>query len=278
MFMDGELARRLERVEAAIGTSFVEARQRITPQVGAAWHDFSGTYAMFDGATSPMTQTFGLGMYAPATPALLDQIEAFFHERGAAPMHEVSPLAGVETSALLAERGYRPIELSTVLVQPLADLPEPAPVPGLSVRAIAAADHPAWVDTAVHGWASEPVFAQVIRELSDVVVQNPRMTNFLVEREAVPIATGSLGVHEGVALLAGASTVPAGRGLGAQGLLLATRLAEARRRGCDVALMLTNPGSTSQRNAERRGFRVAYTRTKWLLSSGGGDAGQPAPA
>ncbi len=278
MFMDAELARRIERVEAAIGTSFVEVRQRVTPHVGAAWHDFSGTYAMFDGTASPMTQTFGLGMFAPATPELLGAIEAFFHERGAEPMHEVSPLAGVETHALLAERGYRPIELSTVLVQPLAELREPAPVAGISVRVIDDTDNAAWVETAVLGWASDPVFAQVIRELSEVVVQNRAMTNFVVERDGAPIATGSLGVHEGVGLLAGASTIPAGRGRGAQGLLLAARLAEARRRGCDVALMLTNPGSTSQRNAERRGFHVAYTRTKWRLASGGAGAGQQAPA
>lgn len=278
MFMDGELARRIERVEAAIGTSFVEVRQRVTPQVGAAWHDFDGTYAMFDGATSPMTQTFGLGMFAPATPELLGAIEEFFRARGADPMHEVSPLAGVATSGLLAARGYRPIELTTVLVQPLAELRDHAPSAGLSVREIDAADNPTWVETAVLGWATDPVFAQVIRELSEVAVQNRAMTNFLVERDGAAIATGSLGIHEGVALLAGASTVPAGRGLGAQGLLLGARLADARRRDCDVALMLTEPGSTSQRNAERRGFRVAYTRTKWRLVSGAGDAGRPAPA
>lgn len=278
MFMDAEMARRIERVEAAIGTGFVEVRQRVTPQVGAAWRDFNGTYAMFDGASSPMTQTFGLGVFAPTTPDQLEAIEAFFRERGADPMHEVSPLAGVETYALLAERGYRPIELSTVLVQPLAELVDPAPPPGLAVRVAGEPDNATWVDTATNGWASDPVFAQVIRELSEVVVQNRAMTNFLCERAGAPIATGSLGIHEGVALLAGASTIPDGRGLGAQGLLLATRLAEARRRGCDVALMVTNPGSTSQRNAERRGFRVAYTRTKWRLASGGAGANQPAQA
>jgi hypothetical protein len=33
--------------------------------------------------------------------------------------------------------------------------------------------------------------------------------------------------------------------------------------GCDLAMMVTQPGSESQRNAERNGFRIAYTRTKW---------------
>lgn len=276
--MDGALARRLERTEAVIGTSFIAVRERVTPAVGAAWREIAGTHAIFDGASSPMSQTFGLGLFAPLTPAALDAIEAFFRERGAEPMHEVSPLAGVETFALLAERGYRPIELGTVLVQPLADLVEAPPPAGLSVRVIEREDHARWVDTAVLGWSTDPVPGEFIRELSEIVVENPAMTSFVVEKDGAPIATGSLGMHEGVALLAGASTAPEGRGLGAQGLLLAFRLAEARRRGCDVALMIATPGSTSQRNAERRGFRVAYTRTKWKLPSAGAGADRPAPA
>jgi hypothetical protein len=37
--------------------------------------------------------------------------------------------------------------------------------------------------------------------------------------------------------------------------------------GCDLAMMVAMPGSESQRNAERNGFRIAYTRTKWKLYS-----------
>ena len=33
--------------------------------------------------------------------------------------------------------------------------------------------------------------------------------------------------------------------------------------GCDLAMMVAEAGSESQRNAERQGFRVAYTRVKW---------------
>jgi GNAT superfamily N-acetyltransferase len=65
------------------------------------------------------------------------------------------------------------------------------------------------------------------------------------------------------ALLAGASTVPAWRGRGAQGALLGARLRHAAALGCDVAMMGALPGSASQRNAERQGFRIAYTRMKW---------------
>jgi len=66
-------------------------------------------------------------------------------------------------------------------------------------------------------------------------------------------------------LLAGASTVPEGRRQGAQLALLDARLRHAAAHGCDLAMMCAAPGSASQRNAERNGFRIAYTRTKWQL-------------
>jgi len=265
MFMDLALSRRLERLEGMVGTTFSETQQRVSPELERLWRDFDGTYAIFDGADSPLTQTFGLGLFAPATPEQLAAIESFFTVRGADVMHEVSPLAGVECFAVLADRGYRPIELSTVLVQSLEAPREVPAAPGLRVRMIDAADHAAWIETSVAGWSADPLFAPLMRKMASTAIANHAMMHFLVERDGAPISTGSLGMHDGVALLAGASTVPAGRGLGAQGLLLAARLDEARRRGCDLAMMVTAPGSTSQRNSERRGFRVAYTRTKWRL-------------
>lgn len=263
--MDQVLARRLERTEASIGTSFIDVRQWKTPEVEATWRDFDGTYALFDGLGSPMNQTFGLGLFGATTPESLAAIEAFFEARGAEAHHEVSPLAGIATITLLADRGYRPVELSTVLVQEIADGIAPSSSAGLRVRAIEAADRETWIETTVRGWSDDPEFGGVIRPISEIAGANLTMIHFIVEREATAIATASLGIHDGIALLAGASTIPSGRGLGAQAMLLAARLAEARRRGCELAMMVARPGTTSQRNAERRGFRVAYTRTKWRL-------------
>jgi hypothetical protein len=74
-----------------------------------------------------------------------------------------------------------------------------------------------------------------------------------------------MSICEGVALLAGASTVPEARKQGAQLALLDSRLSYAAENGCDLAMMCTLPGTASQRNAERQGFRIAYTRIKWQL-------------
>jgi hypothetical protein len=262
-FMDHALARRLERVECGIGVAYVGVRQCLEPEAGTAWHDFGGTHAFFDGRSSIQTQSIGLGMFAPVTADSLTELEAFFEQRAATPQHEVSLFAGVETMALLVERGYRPVEINNVLVQPLHE-PPAVTVPGLSVRICEAADAPQWLDTAAAGWSDSPDISPVIRSLGRISLMNPLMTHFLVERDGVPIAAAALAVHDGVALLAGASTIQLGRRLGAQNLVLGARLAEAHRRGCDLAMIVAAPGGASQRNAERRGFRVAYSRTKWL--------------
>ena len=67
-------------------------------------------------------------------------------------------------------------------------------------------------------------------------------------------------IAEGVAQLTGAATAPAYRRRGVQTALLAVRLADAAAVGCDVAVIVTQPGSKSQQNAQRQGFDLLYTR------------------
>lgn len=267
MFKDIALARELERTEGTVAASFAEARQRLAPERRSEWREIGGAIAIYDGAESPMTQTFGLGMSEPATAETLDALEAFFRERGAPTHHELSPLAGVATSALLVSRGYVPVEHSSVLVRELTDDMVAPAAAGLRARMMDEGDRAAWIDAAVEGWSEGPVPPAVMRELSELASHNRAMVNVLVEADGRVISTGSMGVCGRVALLGGASTVPAARGRGAQAAALAARFVEARRRGCTVAMIVTEPGSTSQRNAERRGFVVAYTRTKWQLAS-----------
>src|ERR1051325_3624227 len=119
-FADLELARRLERAEARSNANVVEARARAFPDRGATWIEVAGTYAMFDGAGSPVTQTFGLGLFEPITAEHLDTIEEFFRSRGAEVFHEVCPLADPSVPQLFRERNYQPVEFSNVLYRPIS--------------------------------------------------------------------------------------------------------------------------------------------------------------
>lgn len=267
-FADVSLARRLEKAEAQSNADFVEARAKVFPDSGARWVEVAGAYAMYDGVASPLTQTFGLGMFGAVSRADMERIEGFFRERGAQVFHEVSPLADPALPALLNERGYQPVEFTSVMFRPIRAGARFAGLrnESIRVRAVSGDEHELWAQTAARGWSEFSELADFMLGLAQVSAKRSDALSFLAELDGQPIATGALSICEGVALLAGASTVPEGRRQGAQLALLDSRLRYAAEQGCDIAMMCALPGSASQRNAERRGFRIAYTRVKWRLA------------
>ena len=263
VFADLPLARRLEQTEGRGNAAFVDAQARLDPSSGAIWKTAGGASVMFAGVGSPLTQTFGLGLHQPLRTDDLDAIERFFTSRGSAVLHEICPLAGVEVSATLAKRGYRPVELSSVLYQPIDADTRIQVNPDLRVRKVEQSEVGMYGKVSAQGWSEHPALMPYVEGFARLSVACA--TCFIAERDGTPIATAALFMHEGTALLAGASTIPDGRRQGAQNALLDTRLRTAASNGCDLAMMVAAPGSASQRNAERQGFRIAYTRTKWQL-------------
>lgn len=257
---DIALSRRLERCEADTNVSMIESRARLHPELGAAWIDVNGAYALFDGVHSPLTQTFGLGVFSTPEEDDLAQLEDFFASRGAAVSHEVSPLVAPETLDLLGSRGYRPIELTSILYRPIVATESASRI---TTRRIGDGEADLWSATAAEGWSEIPGLADFMNDLGRVTAGASGMHAFLAELDGRPIGTGAVAIHDGVALLAGASTIPSQRKQGAQKALLEARLRFAAAQGCDLAMMGAQPGSASQRNAERQGFRIAYTRIKW---------------
>ncbi len=266
-FADIELARRLERTEAQGNIDFIEARAEAFPDYGARWIEVAGTFAMFDGPGSPLTQTFGLGVSQPITAEELDILEHFFLIQDADVFHEVCPLADPSTFKLLTERGYRPMEFSNVMYRPISpDLRLHVRFNGaLKIRVLEKHEADLWARTAFEGWREFAEVSDFMRDLGQVTAHSKALS-FLAELKSDPIGTGALTIAGDVALLAGASTVPAARRKGVQLALLESRLRYAAQQGCTIAMMVALPGSGSQRNAERHAFRIAYTRTKWHLS------------
>ncbi|MDZ7639055.1 MAG: hypothetical protein U5J83_12545 [Bryobacterales bacterium] len=281
---DLALARRLERAEGVGGWRFVEARSRLRPDGGFASREIGGAMAMFDGTESPITQSFGLGVLSHGSDEELAELEAFFAERGAAVNHEVSPLAGVDLHARLCRRRYVPVEFTSVLIQELhgarAACGEDAPETGsgspgtdsmVRVRQIAAGEERVWAETSARGWAEDhPQLVDFLHDIGEVMASTEGTWCLLAEVDGQPAGVASLRCDAGVALFNGASTVPALRRRGVQRALLAARLRLAAEQQCDLAMMCAQPGSTSQRNAERQGFRIVYTRVKWHRAPGDG--------
>jgi GNAT superfamily N-acetyltransferase len=266
LFADLALSRRLERAEGHACLQFAEARRRLFPDSGAEWMECGGAYAVFDGIDSPVTQTFGLGIFEELSAASLDVIERFFKDRGAQVLHEVSPLAGVTALGLLCARQYRPIEISNVMYRPV-EKPTVNDHAKITVRVTGTVEAQLWNEISARGWTHEhPELLDFVLEAGAISSAREQSPCFLAEVDGQPGAAGVLCIHDGVALFGGAATVPELRRRGLQAALLEERMRYAFNHGCDLAMMVAEAGSNSQRNAERQGFRIAYTRTKWRLS------------
>jgi hypothetical protein len=181
--------------------------------------------------------------------------------------HEVSPLAGASAFALLHARGYQIVEFTSVMWLPLGDRAprQRGANDRVLARPVSEDEHHLWAATAARGWSHLPELTGFLHELGHLNQCRKAHIPFLAVIDARPIAAGGLVIENGVALQAGASTVPEERRQGAQQALLDARLRYAVGEGCDLAMMCALPASDSQRNAERQGFRIAYTRIKWRL-------------
>jgi GNAT superfamily N-acetyltransferase len=265
--VDKQLSQRLERTEARVNADFVETRQRLSPEYGAAWIEVGGAYAMFDGTESPLTQTFGLGIFEDVTPEHLDEIEAFFAKHDAPVFHEISPLADPSHMELLASRGYRPVELTSVMFRELTTgVATRERNAELQTRVITPDEVELWARTSAEAWKTEhPSLGDFMFNFGSISAQCKGAFPYIAELAGTAIATGMLFIVEDICMLAGASTLPDGRRRGAQTALLEDRLSFAATRGCQLAIMGASPGSQSQTNAQKNGFHIAYTRTKWQL-------------
>jgi GNAT superfamily N-acetyltransferase len=85
---------------------------------------------------------------------------------------------------------------------------------------------------------------------------------YLAVTAAGPIAAGALTLHDGVAVVGGASTLPGRRGEGGQSALLRHRISVAAQAGCDLLVATVQPGSVSAANLCKAGFRTVH-RTVW---------------
>jgi len=277
---DLALARRLEAMETFCSVDTSRTVAKLHPEIPAAAESIAGGWAVFTGIGSPISEARGLGMRGPVTEADMDRLEAFYHSRGDSIRIEVCPLADPSLHQLLAARGYRLMEFSNMLARPLApkdkggmDIPKRR-IRGresqtrrahVSTRMAKPPESPFWADTVARCFAGQ---VEITQELINVVScwAHSRIGVCYFGLVGDEVAGGAtVAVHAGVALLGGAGTMARFRNRGVQQALIAARLRHAARAGCSLAMTVALPGSGSQRNCERFGFRVAYTRAKFIL-------------
>ena len=118
-----------------------------------------------------------------------------------------------------------------------------------------------WCQTVGLGYFEQPELSEEEMDVGRAICSMPGAHCYLAFADGgEACAGGALAVRQGLATLFADSTMARYRRRGSQRDLISARLSEALARGCDLATATVSPASASQRNYERAGFQVAYTK------------------
>jgi len=267
LFCDTALAERIERADVELVTAAARAAHLRNGGSGFVI-PLAGGVASFAEPDSPYNKVAGLGFAGVPDAAELDEVERAFAACEAPVQVELPHLADPEIGALLSDRGYRLESFENVLGRALGEEPERVTPPGVEIRPSGDDEFDAWLEVSADAvarpddqgvpWHEEFPRDVYVRALRDAAAAG--VMRYAALRDGVLAGGAELRLAGGIAQFAGAATAPAHRRHGIQAALLSARLVDATAAGCDVAVIVTQPGSKSQENAQRRGFDLLYTR------------------
>ncbi len=262
-FVDTTLARRMEASEDEAQLIIAAVLQETQPEIGAAVLTIGDGHAVFAGKNSPVGRTIGFGFRGPVTAADIDSIEGFYASKGVPAQVDVTPLQHESLVTLLHERGYSMSELNNVMARRIG--------PGetwieeadrIEFRACGPDDAALWTDTMLRGFHPDGPIPEGWDKLLLPMALAPNALPMIAWADGKPAAAagGLLCRDWRLMMLGGTSTLPEYRGRGIQTAAVGRRLAIGVREGCDLAVVVTRGGTTSQRNVERLGFTLAYSK------------------
>jgi GNAT superfamily N-acetyltransferase len=223
----------------------------------------AGGYAVYCGANSPVTQAVGLGLNGAMSKEEFDRLEEFYFSRQEPVRVETCPMADSSLIEHYRERGYYVSEFSNVMVRPVEKAAAAALPAGIEIRKMADGEIDLWTLTVAQGFAEHFPVTQELLGVMRLFASGKNTECYFAWVDGKIAGGATLALRGRIAGLFGASTLPQFRNRGVQTALLHARLQRAAEQGCELAMSLATPGSASQRNIARRGFRTLYTRVKF---------------
>lgn len=257
--IDATVSRRLELNEMLAPLDYVKSVQQRHPEKGAEYVEIAGGLALYAGEPSPLNQAVGVGLHGPVSAEEFDRFETFYRHRNCPAQIVLSPYADLTLLEFVRDRGYRLTEFNSVMVCRLNQFRESPPLEDVRVERVTPPTAHRWAEVLVEGFAE---FGELPTSLFEPYGLMAHGLNFLayVDGEVAGGASGTLYPEHQLAAIFGAATLPKFRRRGVQNALFQARLRDAKATGCELAVVCTQPASGSQRNAERNGFRLAYTK------------------
>jgi GNAT superfamily N-acetyltransferase len=258
-----ELAREIELAEAEAAIACAERLKAAQGDGAGAVASVGGGFAVYCGASSPVTQAVGLGLNGAVSTEEFDRLEEFYFSRKEPVRVETCPMADGSLIEHYRERGYHVSEFSNVMVRPVEKTASAALPAGIEVQKVADGEIDLWTLTVAQGFAEHFPVTQEILSVMRMFADGKKTECYFARVDGKIAGGATLALRGRIAGLFGASTLPQFRNRGVQTALLHARMQRAAEQGCELAMSIALPGSASQRNITRRGFRTLYTRVKF---------------
>lgn len=261
-FLNAADARRMEAAEEYGALRYAQAVGPLHPEWGSAWEKFQGGHIVFVARRSMVGRAHGLGFAGPITPQDIEHIEKFYFDREYDAQVDVCPFAHPTLFESLNQRGFQVAEFNQTLARwigPEERFTAPA-LECIEIRAVKPDEAAAWSKMLAHVFMGEhaPQYERFFEPWASG--GHPFTLAAFADGKMIAGAGGLIVPEHRMAGFFGAATLPEYRGRGIQAAFMQERLRITQEAGCDLAVTLTMPGTTSQRNVERAGFRTAYTK------------------
>jgi ribosomal protein S18 acetylase RimI-like enzyme len=253
-FSDESLARMLEDVQNRFMLEWLAGLGAKLERVGAAVVVVDPSRPDLDF----VNRVYGMW---PEDADRVDEIAARYREKGVRGWLELAPCDRFEQLAnALSAAGAAHIGYHTVLYGAASERPLPA-----LVEVESAPDPERFADVLLRGHGV-PEGARV-RDRASVARWGELETwrLYLAHVDGEPAGAALLSLEDEIGYLANASTLPEYRRRGVQTALIARRIVDAVAAGCEAVCSGATFGSPSQRNLQRAGLQVAYTKAVWRL-------------
>lgn len=257
-----ELAKEVEYFMALDDAAYVSALNKITESNSFASFKFESGLATYAGK-GPQSNTHGFGTSDLHNIKVLKDIESFFAKFKVSPVISLASVAKPEVINLLFQEGYSPVFFMNLYV--MSNCKEinldNNDIKIKEVTLTNTSSRELWSKVVSCGFSDRTLDLNSSPDSissGQAAKEGNKLYIAYIHDEIAGAA--SLYMNKQFARLGGMTTLPDFRGRGVQKALINHRTIEALHNGCTIITTDTIPGTVSQMNVEKLGYKIAYTR------------------
>lgn len=194
----------------------------------------------------------------------IEQIIDFYNEKKIPIRFELTPAhVSSELLTYLNELGFYQCDFHTTLFNSISNY-DFTSNSGVSIRKIKEDEFDIFADIYTRGFQMPSFLKEGVAQNNSILFNKEGWTFYLASVDGEAAGIGVLYQKNGIATLAAAATSPEHRNKGIQSTLINERMNKAIVDNCQLVVGQAKFGSTSQRNMERQGMKIAYTKAIWV--------------